>query len=157
MLGYILFVISKIAAVIKVVAVKNCGTVASGPKNSLKINILRSIGCIIVGSGVCLLSGFKPIDGAGLWISALSGLSHAVLLFFWILAAVCAPTYFVEVFCMIGGVALPMLLSPIILDGEGVRLVQWIGAALLVFAAFFLSKKGNGGRITPKTILIALI
>jgi drug/metabolite transporter (DMT)-like permease len=75
------------------------------------------------------------------------------MLFAWILATASAPIYFIEVFCMIGGVLMPMLLSPFLL-GESIGPVQWVGAVLLVFAAFFLSKRG-GGRITLKTVLLA--
>lgn len=154
-MSYILFVLSKICAIVKVVAVKSSGNIASGAKNGTKISLLRSLGCILVGAAVCAFSGFRPMTETGIWISVLSGISNAALLFFWILAATSAPLYFVELFCMIGGVVLPLLISTA-LTGETVGVLGWVGSALLLAAAFLLSKRG-GGRINVKTILIAVM
>ena len=154
-MSYILFVLSKICAIVKVVAVKSSGNIASGAKNGTKISLIRSLGCIIVGAIVCAFSGFRPMTETGIWISVLSGVSNAALLFFWILAATSAPLYFVELFCMIGGVVLPLLISTA-LTGETVGVLGWVGSAILLVAAFLLSKRG-GGRINVKTFLIAIM
>ena len=156
-MGYIYLVLSKIAAIFKMMAVKKCGNIASGPKNSLRINLLRALGCIVVGTIVCLFSGFKGMDSEGVWIAILSGASNGVLLFAWVLAAACAPMYFVEIFCMFGGVIFPLILSPIIFDAESVTLIQWCGTAALFLATYLLSKRSTGQKLTAKSILIMVV
>ena len=154
-MSYIFLLLSKICSIIKVVAVKNCGNIASGPKNGTKISLIRSLGCILVGSAVCAFSGFEAMTAEGIGISVISGVANAVLLFFWILAATGSPLYFVELFCMIGGVVLPLFISSISL-GQTVSVFGWIGSALLIVAALLLSKRG-GGKIGVKTLVIAIM
>ena len=154
-MSYILFVLSKICAIIKIVAVKNCGNIASGPKNGTKISLIRSLGCILVGAAVCAISGFEEMTGTGMWISVISGVSNAALLFFWILAATSAPLYFVELFCMLGGVVLPLFISSLTSD-QAVSVLGWVGSGLLIVAALLLSKR-SGGKINVKTFVIAIM
>jgi len=157
-MGYVFLVLAKIAAVFKMISVKRCGNIATGAKNSVKINLLRSFGCLLVGLIVCIFSGFESMSGAGIWITVLSGVSNGLLLWSWILSASCAPMITVEVFCMIGGVVIPLVISPILLNGESVTLIQWIGSLLLFGAVFCLSKRGGGNaKITAKSILLMCI
>lgn len=156
-MGYIFLILSKICAVTKMIAVKSSGNIASGAKNSLKINILRSLGCIAVSLIVCAFSGFRHMSGTGLLFTVISGASNGLLLCSWILAASAAPMITVEVFCMIGGVVIPLLISPIILEGESVTLIQWIGSLLLFAAVFCFSKKNHGKGVTAKGILLMCI
>ena len=156
-MGYVFLVLSKIAAMAKMISVKKSGNIAKGAKNSVKINLLRSLGCVAVALAVCAFSGFERMTGEGVWITLISGVSNGLLLFSWILAATCAPMITVEVFCMIGGVVIPLIISPIILDGESVTLIQWVGAALLFVAVFCFSKQKGGGKITPKSILLMCV
>ncbi len=154
-MSYILFLLSKIAAIVKVVAVKNSGNIANGAKNGTKISLFRCLGCIAVGTVVCAFSGFAPMTKDGITVSVLSGVSNAALLFFWILAATNAPLYFVELFCMIGGVVLPLFISSFIAETP-IGALAWAGSAILLVAALLLSKRG-GGKITAKTLIIAVM
>ncbi len=137
------------------IAVKRCGKIASGTKNSVKLNLIRSLGCLAVSIIVCLFSGFERMNTRGITATLLSGVANGVLLWSWILAASCAPMITVEVFCMIGGVVIPLLLSPILLVGESVGILQWIGSALLFCAMFCLSAKRKiKSKIQVKSILL---
>ena len=156
-MGYVYLVLSKLAAILKMMSVKKCGNIASGAKNSVKINLLRSLGCLAVALIVCIFSGFKAMNTPGIYFTVLSGVSNGILLWSWILAAASAPMVTVEVFCMIGGVVIPLVISPLVLDVPNVTLIQWIGSLLLFGAMFCLSKKGKGGKITPKSILLMCI
>lgn len=156
-MGYAFLVLSKLAAMAKMVSVKKCGSIATGAKNSVKINLLRSFGCLVVGIFVSLFSGFESMSMPGVFMTVLSGISNGFLLFSWILAASCAPMITVEVFCMIGGVVIPLIISPIVLDGEKVTLIQWIGALLLFAAIFCFSKRKGGGKITAKSIILMCV
>ena len=156
-MGYLYLLLSKIAAVVKMISVKKCGNIASGAKNSVKINLLRSAGCLAVALIVCCFSGFEKMSAPGIFMTLLSGVANGVLLWSWILAAASAPMITVEVFCMIGGVVIPLIISPLILNGESVTLLQWIGSLLLFGAMFCLSKKSASSKITPKSILLMCI
>ena len=90
-------------------------------------------------------------------MTVLSGISNGFLLFSWILAAACAPMITVEVFCMIGGVVVPLIISPIVLDGEKVTVIQWIGALILFAAIFCFSKRKGGGRVNAKSIILMCV
>ena len=156
-MGYLYLILSKLAAVGKMMAVKKCGNIASGAKNSVKINLLRSTGSLAIALIVCIFSGFEKMNSYGILFTVLSGVSQGIMLWSWILAATSAPMITVEVFCMIGGVVIPLIISPIVLDGTSVTVIQWIGALLLFCAMFCLSKRGGGGKITPKSILLMCI
>ena len=156
-MGYFYLILSKIAAIIKMISVKKCGSIAKGAKNSVKINLLRSLGCLAVSIVVCLFSGFHEMTKIGIFLAILSGVSNGLLLWSWILAATDAPMITVEVFCMIGGVVIPLIISPLMLEGESVTLLQWIGSLLLFLAMFCLSKRRGNARTTPKSILFMCI
>ena len=123
-MGYLFLLLSKIAALVKMVAVKNCGSIAKGTRNSVLINVIRSLGCIIVSLAVCLISGFGKMDTVGVIIAIFAGISNGVSLCTWILCASKVSLCTVEVFCMAGGVVLPLLVSPLIFSGESVSAIQ---------------------------------
>ena len=144
-MGYIFLLLSKIAALIKMIAVKNCGNIAKGAKNSVIINIIRALGCVAVSFAVCLFSGIEKLDTVGTVIAVFAGICNGLSLFSWILAANNASLCTVETFCMTGGVVLPLIVAPFIFAGESVSIFQWIGSALL-FAAMFCLTKSSGKR-----------
>ena len=156
-MGYLYLIMAKLASVGKMMAVKKCGNIASGAKNSVKINLLRSSGSLVIALIVCAFTGFQKMNGYGILFTILSGCSQGIMLWSWILAASSAPMITVEVFCMIGGVVIPLIISPIVLSAASVTLIQWIGALLLFGAMFCLSKRGGGKKITPKSIALMCI
>ena len=74
-MGYIFLLLSNIACVIKMTALKNCGSIATGVRNSIMINIIRSLGCLVVSLAVCVVSGFGKMDHIGFLISVFSGIN----------------------------------------------------------------------------------
>ena len=77
-----------------------------------------------------------------LLLADLAGITKAaVMMFVWILCAQRIGLVFVETFCMIGAVAIPMLLAPLLYEGERVSPGQWLGAACLLAAVAALSAK----------------
>lgn len=157
-MGFLYLLISKLSAIGKMIAMKNCGKLASGAKNSLKINLIRSLGCVAVSLVMCIFAGFSEMSGAGIGISVLSGISNAALLFLWVLCAERCSLCSVEIFCMIGGVALPLLVTPLLFGGETIFLSQWLGALLLFPAAycFSLKSKSESSKLSPVSILFLL-
>ena len=158
-MGIIYLFVSKFAGIGKMIAMKNCGSIAKGAKNSLLINIVRSVGCIPVALLICLFSGFRQMNSAGVLFCILSGVANAGLLFAWVLCAEKSSLCTIEIFCMIGGVVLPLLVSPFIFTGEIITLTQWIGALLLIPAAYCLTKKGSGKKngFSPTTVALLLL
>ncbi len=143
-LGYLYLFTAKITAIGKMMAMKKCGNAAAGAENSLKINLLRSLGCVAISLIICLFSGFDNLSHLGLVFSVLSGVANALLLFSWVLCAQRCSLCSVEIFCMIGGVVLPMLLTPLMFSGESIGILGWVGAILLIPAAFaFFPKDGS--------------
>ena len=84
-MGFFYLITARLAGIFKVIAVKKCGTAAKGAKNSVKINLIRALGCLAVSFVVFAFSQ-SGLDRAGLWISLLSGVSNAFFLLLWILA-----------------------------------------------------------------------
>ena len=156
-MGYLFLFLSKIATVIKMIAVKNCGNIASGPRNSIIINLIRSLGCIAVSLVVCLASGFSPLDSAGTVISVFAGISNGIVLFVWILAANKVSLCTVETFCMAGAVIPPLIVSPFIFEGETVSVAQWIGSVLLFGAMYCLSKGGKKSKMSLSAFVLLVV
>ena len=134
-MGIVYLLISKFATLGKMIAMTKCGRIARGPDNSIRINLIRSFGCLVISVCVALFGGVQGMSELGLLLAILSGVASALLLYSWVLAATLAPMSTVEVFCMIGGIIPPLILSPILMESETVTLIQWIGALLLFPAA----------------------
>ena len=111
-----------------------------GRKNSIKINLIRAIGCLLVSIAVFLFSR-SALDTSGTWISVLSGIFNAFFLFLWILAAERVSLWLVELFCMIGSVVVPLILAPFLYKGEHVLWHQWICTGILIVSTFFFFPK----------------
>ena len=79
-MGFLYLLNAKLAGIIKVIAVKQCGSVAQGARNSVKINLIRSAGCLLVSIAVFLFTR-GTLDKTGLIISLLSGIFNACSLF----------------------------------------------------------------------------
>lgn len=150
-MGYLYLVIAKVITVIKMIAMKSCGSIAKGLRNSIRINIIRTLICVAVSILVCAVSGFFPCSAVCYIFSAAAGIGIGVQLICWVLAVQEASVCLVEVSGMVGSVVLPMCLAPLIFKGETVSLFGWIGA-LLLFAAVFLfspigvKKKESSGQ-----------
>lgn len=145
-MGIFYLTLSRLAGIGKMIAMKKCGNIASGAENGLKINLVRSLGCSLVSLIICAIAGFGEVSGLGMLFSILSGVANAALLFGWILCAERASLCAVEIFCMIGGVILPMVASLFIFEGESVGIAKWLASILLIVAAYLFSKKGGKER-----------
>ncbi len=144
-MGIFYLIGAKATAIGKMIAMKKCGDAAKGAENSLRINLIRSLGCVIISLIICVFAGFKGVSAVGFFFSVLSGIANALLLFAWVLCAEKCSLCTVEIFCMIGGVALPMLVAPLMFEGETVSLLQWAGALMLLPSAYCFSKKNESG------------
>lgn len=139
-MGCLFLLLANLAGITKAAVMKGVGKACPGEYNSVRVNGLRGLICVAVSGAIFWLSGAEAGRGHG-WIWLLSGLSNAVMMFVWILCAQRIGLVFVETFCMIGAVAIPMLLAPLLYEGERVSPGQWLGAACLLAAVAVLSAK----------------
>ncbi len=144
-MGYLFLIVASFAGISKVVAMKQSGKVCPGEYNSVRINAFRALICGVVSVIAFLLSGVKS-EGEYWWIWLLSGMSNALMMFVWILCTQRISLIFVETFCLIGSTAIPMLISPLLYDGETVSVWQWSGVICLLCAVVALSLKPNFAR-----------
>ncbi len=156
-MGILFLSLGKLFAIGKMIAMKKCGNAASGAENSIKINLIRSVGCVLISLIVCIFSGFSGMSGAGMLYSLLSGIANAMLLFTWVLCAERCSLCTVEIFCMIGGVVLPMILSPLLFGGEAASLFGWAGALLLLPAAYCFFPRSDGKGFTLSSLPLLLL
>ena len=156
-MGILFLFFSVLSGICKMVAMKKCGAAASGPRNSLKINVIRSTGCVIISLAVCAFGGFAGMNGIGVLTSALSGVFTAFFLFSWILATQKASLLVVQIVCMIFGVISPMVLVPLFTDAELASLLQWCGALLLFPAALCFTKKSAAKQSTSLSAMPILL
>lgn len=143
-MGILFLLLSSVCAAIKLISVKKCGASAEGWFNSVKINFFRAAGCLAVSGAVFAFTGGFT-DGTGLVVSLLSGVATALNMIVYLLASERTSLCAVEIFCMIGAVIVPMLLAPVLYEGEKIGALQWCGAGLL-FAAALLLAGGAGAR-----------
>ncbi len=134
--------IAGLAGISKVVAMKSCGKVCPGEYNSVRINAFRAAICLAV-SAVIFAVGGANVEWNGSWIWLLSGISNAIMMFAWVLCAEKMGLVFLEAFCMVGSVAIPLFLAPLLFDGETVSIPQWAGVLCLLIALRFLFAKKN--------------
>ena len=156
-MGYTFLLFSNIASAIKMIVLKKCGSIATGIRNSIIINIIRSFGCFAVSLAVCLAFGFGKMDQIGFVISVFSGISNGLLLCTWIIAASSLPLITVESFSMFGGIVLPLLVSPLIFASEVVSVIQWSGVFFLFAAMLCLTKNTTKTKFTVKGIAPLLV
>ena len=118
---------------------KKAGLCAKGNYNSVRINFIRSAICLIVSAAVFFAAGAN-FTADFLWICLISGVANALSMFSWIICSEKANLILVEIFSLIGSVAVPLMLSPA-LYGETVSAVNVSGVILLFFAAAIFSVK----------------
>ncbi len=145
-MGYLYLFVSKIIAVSKSVFVKKCGRIATGFKNNVTTNLIRAFGCFLISTIMCLIIGFSSMDRAGIVFSVLSGVANGLFMCVWLLAATNVSVCTVEVFSMVGGVVVPLLLAPLLINGDSVTILQGVGSLMLLVAVFMFSKGGFGGK-----------
>lgn len=142
-MGYVFLLIASFAGITKMAAMKGCGKVCPGAYNSVRINAFRSLLCAAVALAVFLASGARA-EKEEWWLWLISGVSNAAMMFAWLLCSERIGLVFVESFCMLGSVAIPLFLAPVLYEGEAVNARQWAGAACLLAAlALLFAKRKN--------------
>ena len=147
MFSYIALLLAQAGTSFKQFAMKRCGKIAPGPFNSICINMMRALICLVISVIIWLATGGGVTTPTGHLIIIISGIGTAFNLFTWILSTRIVSLTLLESTCMIGTLVLPLILAPYLYNGESVSLLQWIGC-ILVFVSVFLFAKKNGNDTT---------
>ena len=156
-MGFLFLILAKITAIIKMSAMKCCGRISTGTNGSVKINLIRSVGCLLVSIFICTLSGFESMEYKVLFIAVLSGISNGLLLCSWVIAAEKVSLAAVETFSMIGGVLFPMLLSFFLPTESAPGLLSILGAVILIFASYLFLPISNKEKLSPTLIPLLIL
>ncbi len=125
-------------------AMKRCGALTPGLFNSVCINALRAVICIAVSVLLWLMTGGGATNALGHVCIVLGGIGTAINLLMWILASRMVSLIMIEAVTTVTTMIFPMLLAPLLYNGESATLLQWIGCIMILVAIFcFTGAKGE--------------
>jgi drug/metabolite transporter (DMT)-like permease len=155
---YIAILLAQIGLNGKQYSMKKCGTLAPGPFNSICINTMRSVICIIVSLIIWLIADGKATTPFGHLIIAISAVGTAINLFTWIMSSRLISLTLLEAILTLGKLMGPLLLVPVLFKNESVSPFQWVACGLIIVAVFLFVEKGNkkDGSAIKKILLVAL-
>ena len=137
-MGYIFAFTAIFFALMKGFCGKKISNYTTHPQDAAYYNVIRMFICIIIGGVLVMLEGTGfAVSPKVLLISALSGLSLAVMVISWVMAARKSVYMLVDVYCTLS-VAIPLALS-FIFYGETIDLYDVIGLTLLVAATYLIA------------------
>ena len=124
---------------------KLCGKHAPGAFNSICINMARGGLCLVVSFFIWLIADGETTTASGHAIAVFAGIGTVINLFTWILTSRFVSLVMIEATCTIGTLIVPLILAPILYEGDSVTPLQWIGS-VLIFASLFLFARPAGGK-----------
>lgn len=136
---------------------KKMSVYVRAPRDAMLANTCRMLLCIAIGFLlVCIGEGGTAlaVSKTALWVSALSGVSTAAFVVFWVLAVQRGAYMLTDVFCT-AGLILPLVLGALFLQ-ESVSLWQWLGFVVLVVAVLVMCSYSTKTvmRLTPIGVLL---
>ena len=132
----------------------------AGIRDAAVSNFLRMLCCVATSLVLLALGGqlgLLRVDAGFLLTALLAGIANAGLVVFW-LAAVRGNAYILVDVCGMVGVIVPLLLCRVFFD-ERIRLIQWIGYALLCTAVWVMCAYGaslKGRKMSPGEYLLLI-
>ena len=124
-------------------AMKKCGAIAPGVFNSACINLMRAVICMAVSVVIWLAAGGGAANALGHVCIALGGIGTAFNLLAWILSSRLVSLVLLETVTTVATMVVPMLLAPILYQGERVGLLPWLGCVLILASLFCFMGKGE--------------
>ncbi len=137
-MGYVFAFTAIFFALMKGFCGKKISAYTAQPTDAAYYNVIRMLLCILIGAALVAVegTGFK-VSLTVLLISALSGLSLAVMVISWLMAARKSVYMLVDVYCTLS-VAIPLTLSAIFYK-EKVDLYDIIGLSFLAVATYLIA------------------
>ena len=154
-MGYLFLAASVLFSVTKGYCSKKTSGVMGGTLDAVFISLVRMIFCVLIGLVfVTVQEGVQAfqIDGTVLWISALSGVSTALFVASWLIAAKTGSYMMIDVFLTMG-VLIPLTLCRVLFD-EVIRPVQWIGILILFGSVYIMCSYNTSlkGKMSPASL-----
>ncbi len=144
-MGYVFAFTAIFFALMKGFCGKKISDYTSHPSDAAYYNVIRMLICILIGGVLVAAEGTGFIvSSAVLLISALSGLSLAVMVISWLMAARKSVYMLVDVFCTLS-VAIPLVLSAIFYN-EKTDLYDIIGLSFLAVATYLIAGYSQGAK-----------
>lgn len=159
-MGYLFLSLALVAGVTKGYCGKKTGFAIETRSDSMIMNVLRMLLCIIIGFLLIAaqndLQSLVP-DGRMLAVTALSGAASAAFVVSWLLSVRSGAYMMVEVFLLVG-VIVPIALCRIFF-GEEIGVWQIVGIAVLLVAVFIMCTYNASlkGKMTAGAFLLLLL
>lgn len=159
-MGYLFLAIALAAGITKGYCGKKTSFAIASNSDSMLMNVLRMIICIIIGFLLVLAqngSSALSADGFMLAVTALSGVASAAFVVSWLLSVRTGAYMMVEVFLLLG-VIVPITLCRVFFH-EAVGIWQIIGVAVLLVAVFIMCTYNSSikGKMKLGSFLLLLL
>lgn len=159
-MGYLLLSVALFSGAAKGYCGKKTSGYTENFKDALAANIFRMLMCIVIGLVIILftedISQLVP-SAEVIAISALSGISTAVFVVSWLISVKKSAYMMLDIFLMLG-ILIPLIAGKILFD-EDIRIIQWLGIAVLFIAVIIMCSYNNTvkGKMTPISFVLLLI
>ena len=158
-MGYLFLAISVFAGLIKAFCGKKISNYVESYNDAMLTNFVRMLLCIVIGFGIVIFSGdlsALSIDAKSFFIILLSGVSTSLFVIMWVICVKQGAYMMLEVFLMLGVILTTILCR--IFFGEEIRVNQYIGFVILVFAAYLMCSYNTAlkGTFTFKSLVLLL-
>ena len=159
-MGYIFLSIALAAGITKGYCGKKTSFAIASNSDSMIMNVLRMLLCIIIGFGLILFTESIDalcVDGNLLLIAALSGVASAAFVVSWLLSVKTGAYMMVEVFLLLG-VIVPIVLCRV-LFAEEIGVWQMVGIALLLVAVFIMCTYNSSikGKMSLGALMLLIL
>ena len=159
-MGYLFLALALAAGITKGYCGKKTSYAIKSNSDSMIINVLRMLACILIGFALLAIQGdvaSLSTDPLMLLITALSGVASAMFVVSWLLSVKSGAYMMVEVFLLLG-VSVPIVMCRIFFD-EHIGLWQIIGIAVLLIAVFIMCTYNTSlkGKMSIASIVLLLL
>ncbi len=159
-MGYLFLSMALLAGCTKGFCGKKVSGLVGGFKDAMLTNFIRMGFCIIIGMlAVALSSGLSAfkINFPMLCVSALSGITTAGFVIFWLISVKNGAYVMLDVFLMLGVIVATVMCR--IFLSEAITINQYIGFVILMIAAYIMCSYNVSlkGRFTVKSFALLLL
>jgi len=159
-MGYIFLTLSLLAGAAKGYCGKKTSGHLGGIRDSLMVNIIRMVLCVIIGFCLILFGGnvaqLRPTAKL-LWIAALSGVSTSVFVVTWLISVRKSAYMMLDIALMLG-LLIPLIAGEIFFQ-EQIKPTQWIGVVILFIAVVIMCSYNNSikAKLTFSALAVLFI
>lgn len=160
-MGYLFIALALAAGTTKGFCGKKTSGFARDAADSMLINTVRMLFCIVIGFAFVLIitgsvSSFA-VNGKMLLICALSGIFTSIFVVTWLLAIRSGAYMMIDVFLMLG-VLVPLVMCNFVY-GEKIVWLKWVGIAVLLAAVYIMCSYNNSikQKLSVRGLLLVIL